>query len=146
MTDRADFYVLPTEATDERGRFLCKVVEKVYEMGRRIHIHAPSESDADRLDQLLWEFRPDSFIPHDLLQRDGDAAITIGWGPQRPEHRDVFVNLELAAPTDALEFERIIEVVIQQPDILAATRNNYRLYQQQQVDIKMHDMRRQRAR
>lgn len=139
---RSDFYILPTEDPDARPRFLCKVLEKVYGLGHRIYIRAASENDAKLLDQLLWDFRPSAFLPHSLLAEQLGSPIEIGYGDSRPDHRDVYVNMALEAEPLSLEFDRIIEVVIQQTDILAATRSNYRDYQQRGYDIHMNDMRR----
>ena len=54
----------------------------------------------------------------------------------------MFINLELEIAEAALEFTRIIEIVVQQEEVLAATRANYRRYQQQGYELHMNDMRR----
>ncbi len=139
---RSDFYILPTDDPQARRRFLCKVLEKVYTLGHRVYIRAGDETSARQLDELLWEFRTDAFLPHSLIAEQLNSAIEIGYGDSLPEHRDVYVNLELEVADVALGFERIIEVVVQQQDILDATRANYRRYKQQGYEIRMNDMRR----
>jgi DNA polymerase-3 subunit chi len=139
---RSDFYILPTDDPDARPRFLCKVLEKVQGLGHRIYIRAANENEAKQLDQLLWDYRPSAFLPHSLLAEQLGSPIEIGYGDSLPEHRDVYVNMALEADPLSLEFERIIEVVVQQEEILAATRNNYRDYQQRGYEIRMNDMRR----
>ncbi|WP_299182591.1 DNA polymerase III subunit chi [uncultured Neptuniibacter sp.] len=141
MTSKADFYVLPSSDPDARGRFLCRLVEKIRALGHTIYIQAPDEAEANHIDQLLWEFRPDAFIPHSLLSEQLNSGIEIGWAEQRPSHRDVFINLHLEIPEDALQFDRILEVVVQSEDILTATRANYKRYQANNIPIDMHDMR-----
>lgn len=141
MTEKADFYVLPSSDPDSRGRFLCRLVEKIRALGHEIFVHTANQSEAQRIDQLLWEFRPESFIPHHLIDETPAAPIQIGWGQQRPQHKDVFINLDLDIPEDALQFGRILEIVVQSEDILTSTRANYKRYQESKIPIDMHDMR-----
>ncbi|MCP4597521.1 DNA polymerase III subunit chi [Neptuniibacter sp.] len=141
MTSKADFYVLPSNDPDARGRFLCRLVTKIRALGHELYIQTANESEAKRIDQLLWEFQPEAFIPHELLGDKLNSGVQIGWDTQRPEHKDVFVNLNLDIPKDALEFDRILEIVIQSEEVLASTRNNYKSYQANGISIDMHDMR-----
>ena len=141
MTSKADFYVLPSSDPDARARFLCRLVEKIRALGHEVFIQTRDESEAQRIDQLLWEYRPESFIPHSLLNESDNAGVKIGWDAQRPQHKDVFVNLDLDIPEDALGFDRILEIVVQSEEILTATRANYKLYLSNGVQIDMHDMR-----
>ncbi|MEH6578940.1 MAG: DNA polymerase III subunit chi [Amphritea sp.] len=138
---QADFYVLPDAAAESRTAFLCRLADKVLGRGLQAYIHVASESEAERLDQLLWDYRPDAFIPHGILNVKPDSPVQIGWGEQLPEHRDVYINLHLEAGEATLGFSRILEIVVQQPDILAATRVNYALYKKNGITPKMHDMR-----
>lgn len=138
----ADFYVLPAADTEARELFLCRLCEKVLGLGLPIHIHSESEALARHLDQLLWEHKPDAFLPHTLLGQAPDAPITLGWGEQRPTHQQVFINMALDLPEDVLSFSRILEIVVQTPEILEATRRNYKLYQSREIPVRMNDMRR----
>ncbi|MBN1008172.1 DNA polymerase III subunit chi [Amphritea pacifica] len=138
---QADFYVLPDADPESRTAFLCRLADKVLGHGRNAYIHVAGETEAERLDQLLWDYRADAFIPHGLLNRKPDAPVQIGWGDQLPQHRDVYINLALDASEETLKFDRILEIVIQQPDILAATRKNFALYKNNGITPKMHDMR-----
>ena len=44
----------------------CEIAEKNYAQGRRLQIVAVDQKQAERLDDLLWTFKPDSFVPHGL--------------------------------------------------------------------------------
>ncbi|RTE66573.1 DNA polymerase III subunit chi [Amphritea opalescens] len=138
---QADFYVLPNAEPESRNAFLCRLADKVLGRGLNVFIRVANETEANRLDQLLWDYRPDAFIPHGILNQKPDAPVQIGWGDQLPTHRDVYINLGLDASAETLKFDRILEIVIQQPDILAATRQNFALYKKNGITPKMHDMR-----
>ncbi|MEH6648548.1 MAG: DNA polymerase III subunit chi [Motiliproteus sp.] len=141
---RSDFYILPSNDSDSRRRFLCKVLEKVHGLGHQIYIRTADEAAARQLDELLWEYCSEAFLPHNLIAEklEMPSPIEIGYGDSLPQHREVYVNMALEASDLSLSFERIIEVVIQQDEILEATRNNYRQYQQRGYEIHMNDMRR----
>ena len=61
----------------------CEISERLYARGERVQVAAANKEQARRLDNLLWTFRPDSFVPHRILEgRDDDpdvpVVITIG--------------------------------------------------------------------
>ncbi|GFR76424.1 DNA polymerase III, chi subunit [Elysia marginata] len=128
-----DFYILPGSQPDDRHQFACRLVEKAWHKGHRIHIHAESQEEAQRLDQLLWQFREDSFIPHRLQSDDSlkDTPVSIDWQTESLEHHnDVLINLAKAIPEQCTRFSRISEIVIQSPEVLATTREHYREYRE----------------
>jgi DNA polymerase-3 subunit chi len=44
----------------------CEIAEENHARGRRLQIIAVDQEQAERLDDLLWTFKPDSFVPHGL--------------------------------------------------------------------------------
>lgn len=140
--NRADFYILAASDEDSRQQFFCRLSEKILGLGLQVFVQVPDEIRAGRLDEQLWSWRPDSFVPHALQGATPEAPITIGWGLELPAHRDVYVNLGLALPPEALQFKRIVEIVVQDDAILEASRNNYRLCKDQGLELHRRDMRR----
>ena len=138
---RADYYILPDSDPDSRAAFLCRLCDKILGLGLRVFISTEHESDARRLDQQLWSARPDSFVPHVLLGQMPESPIEIGWGDQLPDHRQVFVNLSARLPDAAFDFERIVEIVVQTPEVLAATRDNYARCRDRGIELHRTDMR-----
>lgn len=139
--NRADYYILPDADLDSRELFLCRLCEKILGLGLRIYIYTGSAEEAQRLDARLWSFRADAFVPHVILGKEPAAPIEIGSGEQRPTHQEVFVNLTLNLPEDAFRFQRIVEVVVQEPAVLAATRQNYKSCSERGLELHRHDMR-----
>lgn len=138
---RADYYILAEADHDSRERFLCRLCEKILGLNMNIYIHAGSEIEARRLDSHLWSFRDESFIPHALIDDKPVSPITIGFDQRRPSHRDVFVNLARELPEEAFEYQRVVEVIIQSPEVLEATRQNYRLCREKGFEVFHQDMR-----
>ncbi|MBA4503542.1 DNA polymerase III subunit chi [Marinobacterium marinum] len=141
---RADYYILPDSDPDSRADFLCRLCDKILGLGLRIFISTEHETAARQLDQQLWSARAESFVPHVLLGQSPDSPIEIGWGDQLPDHRQVFVNLSTRLPDAAFGFERIVEIVVQTPEVLAATRDNYARCRDRGIELHRTDMRHRR--
>jgi DNA polymerase-3 subunit chi len=138
---RADYYILPDTEPESRAAFLCRLCEKILGLGMRVFISTEHETAARQLDQQLWTARPQSFVPHVLLGGLPASPIEIGWGEQLPNHREVFINLSGRLPDTAFEFERIVEIVIQTPEVLDATRENYARCRDHGLELHRTDMR-----
>ncbi len=60
---QADFYIM-NEVEDEQRFFIaCRLTEKAMAQGLKVYIHTASEQSAQDMDDLLWSFKPESFIP-----------------------------------------------------------------------------------
>ncbi len=138
---RADYYILPDTEPESRAAFLCRLCEKILGLGMRVFISTEHETAARQLDQQLWTARPQSFVPHVLLGGLPASPIEIGQGEQLPNHREVFINLSGRLPDTAFEFERLVEIVIQTPEVLAATRENYARCRDHGLELHRTDMR-----
>lgn len=146
---QADFYILQREDDHSRHLMVCRLVEKALRQGHRVHIHLQTEEEAQELDQWLWSFRPDSFIPHSLQQAPEAAAapVTLGTGtlqarldaPAMPEP-PILINLAQSVPEFFSSFPRIAEVVTQRPDILSASRDHFRLYRKNGYNVASHNL------
>ena len=44
----------------------CEIAERIYAQGNRLQIIAADEEQAARMDDLLWTYSPDSFVPHGI--------------------------------------------------------------------------------
>lgn len=151
---RVDFYILPHRDIAERHRFACKLVEKAFRLGHSIYIHSDDRAQADAIDRLLWGFRESSFIPHRVTEAaspgpDNREPVHIGYsdhvthpttaGARAPA--DLLVNLSLGIPECFSRFDRVSEIVVQDPQIQAATRANFRFYRDRGYQLQTHDLR-----
>jgi len=153
MTD-IDFYILSAQEPTQRLDFACRLVEKAYRSRCKVYIQLDSKPQAEEFDKLLWNYRENSFIPHSLIEapekdtstKEGDSteqncSVYIGYGEQQPPHFDVLVNLATDIPSTFARYKRALEVVIQQDQVLAATRDHYRFYKERGYPINNIDMR-----
>lgn len=137
---RVDFYVARESGQAARLDVAARLCDKARGRGHRLFIHAGDEAEAKALDDLLWSFRPASFLPHELVSIDPRADIAIGWGDEPEDHSDVLVNLALAPPPFFSRFERVAEIVTQESDGLEALRNSWRFYKDRGYPLQKHDL------
>ena len=143
---QVDFYILADSVPQARLEFACRLVEKAYKKQHRIYIHTDSEASSKAIDLLLWTFKVESFIPHHLLGDDSaPAPVAIGHGDNSGkgcgDHHDVLINLGDEIPEFFSRFERCVEIVIQQPDVLENTRKHFGFYRERGYPLNTHDLR-----
>ena len=139
---KIDFYIL-SETTEKAGLlFACRLIEKAYKQNFSIYIHTQQAASAYALDELLWTYRDDSFLPHNLLgeELNPPPPIQIGFAsaPQKP--RDILINLSEEVPVFYSQFSRVLELVINTPDEQQKGRLRYRVYREAQHAIQTHKL------
>lgn len=135
---KIDFHILPDASMDSRWLYTCRLVEKAANLGHKILLVVDTEEEAKTLDDLLWSFKPESFIPHQIIGGENDANIEITYSNTTGDHQDVLINLSSQVPAYFSRFERVSEIVIQEPKILENTREHYRHYKQRGYPVAQH--------
>lgn len=140
---RIDFYILPGAELQDRWLFACRLIEKAYKIGHQLYVHTDDEETTACIDDALWQYRSDSFIPHRRFdqQLDMPAPVEIGHQHDPKEHHDILINLAHETPAFFSRFHRVAEVVVQQPRSLEASRISYAFYRDRGYPMKTHDMR-----
>ncbi len=65
---RSKFFFIEL-AVDNKLKYVCDIAEKLYQSGKRIQIYAGSPADAKRIDEYLWTWKQETFIPHILCSK-----------------------------------------------------------------------------
>jgi DNA polymerase III subunit chi len=143
---RIDFYILPDTTLDARLDFACRLAETIQRKGHRLHLHAEDEAMARELDDRLWTFRPDAYLPHALLGSELAASVpvTLGWqGPPEPgrDAPTAMLNLHPEIPEWFSRFERVAEIINQHQQVLTAKRECWQTYKQRGYPVKAHQLR-----
>jgi DNA polymerase III subunit chi len=140
-----DFHILQDTSAEARWLYVCRFIEKVERLGHSILVMVDTLEEAQELDDLLWSFKPESFIAHQILGGDEDAKVEIAYRLNAPAeaadasaHNDVLINLASDVPDYFSRFARVAEIVIQEPKILENTRDHYRFYKQRGYPINQH--------
>ena len=139
---RVDFYVLNAPSRDDLLRQACRLTEKAWKMGHRVFIVTPSAEATRQVDELLWTFRPDSFVPHGRYPDSSDEKlpVLIGHDSQSEPGAEVLVNLTPTVPESHERFERIAEFVSGDEESRHLGRERFRYYRNQGYDVRSHEV------
>jgi len=137
-----DFYVLAAADAAARVHFACRLVEKVYQLRQRVHLHTGSVQEVEALDELLWTFRHGSFVPHEVA-RPGEPArspVTIGHEATMPQDVELLINLAAEVPEFAARAPRVAEIVDASPEGRRAGRERFRCHRQAGRQLETHEI------
>jgi len=134
---QVNFYTIPSSEAQSRLLFVCRLTEKAYTLGHRIHIQTESDQQSKLLDDLLWQYAASSFIPHMTLDDSGDSrdSVSVGTSLAGAKHADVLINLGKQASQAGDQFSRINEVISADHESLKQGRNRYRDYKRKNYQV-----------
>ncbi|MBA2239383.1 MAG: DNA polymerase III subunit chi [Lysobacter sp.] len=140
---QADFYLIQKSRFREEPLLLvCELARKAHVAGLPTLIFARDAAQAEQLDDLLWSFDPDAFIPHQIAGADSDdeeeADVLIAAPGFDAAMRPLVINLR-DAPADG-DFQRVLEVVPADASARGPLRERWKQYQARGFEMKKHDM------
>lgn len=136
---RVDFYVLQDVDRNAALRFACRLATKAVAAGNMVHIHNDDADAARELDEMLWHYPEQRFIPHacEASEAAPHAPLILGWNPP-PAPDGVLINLAAEIPTFFGRFERVAEIVV---DANRDTgRERYKFYRDRGYPLFHHDL------
>lgn len=134
---KIDFYILESATTAQKAwLYACQLIEKAHAEQKQVFVHTTSKEDATRIDDLLWTYKEDTFIPHNLYQAADDfpPPIQIGFG-ENPKQKDTLINLSREIPGFYQQFNHVIEIVFSDPLVQQLARERYKQYRDQGFEI-----------
>ncbi|WP_300725861.1 DNA polymerase III subunit chi [Pseudomonas sp.] len=139
---KVDFYILPSADPSARLDFACKLTDKAWRLGHRVYLQCSDGAQRQALDERLWRFKGESFVPHSHSEDEPDGVIVMGLTAAPASHRDLLINLDLKVPACFNRFARIAEVVVEDPAIRQAARESFRFYREQGYPLQDHKLQR----
>ena len=133
---RVEFYVLPDAEPAGRLRAACQPAAKGWQHGLRVFVRCEDPAQCEHLDELLWRFRAERFIPHERYLEDPQAPVVLGCDEPPAQPQGLLVNLAPTLSAHLEQFSRVIEIVNQEPERLALSRENFRRYRRHGYDPK----------
>ena len=97
------------------------------------------------LDERLWDFRPASFVAHQLLPENHISSLAdndpVLLSSSEPGNKcQLLINLDKTVPPFFSRFERTLEIVNKEPDIEESGRVRYRFYQERGYPLTHHNL------
>lgn len=143
------FYIFKDSADAARRlQFACQLCARAVAEALSVWIACADEQMAQALDEQLWQYPQDAFIPHyqstkpiekqhlAIIRQSSHAVLSVP--PERAAHTDVLINLsEAALPDIPHGCGRVFEIVTQQPSVLTATRQRFANYRERGLTPEM---------
>ena len=142
MPQKIDFYILVEKNPNSHGLFACHLIEKIFDQKHSIYLHTESQKEAETMNQLLWTFRDDSFIPHNFYgdEKKPVPLVQIGFSKTPKHHQDILLNFTSTVPEFFNQFKHIIEIVRNDPSQQNLARERYRIYRSHGCEINTHKL------
>ncbi|MBT8139911.1 MAG: DNA polymerase III subunit chi [Gammaproteobacteria bacterium] len=141
---RVDFYIAGAGGERDWLNVACRVIEKAWRREHDIYVHTDNAEAMAQFDNLLWSFRPNSFIPHrnEAVQAAAGTPreVLIGCSGQPGDHHDVLINLTHSKPDFFGRFTRIAEIVPGDEQARRRSRERYKYYRERGYPLHVHDL------
>jgi DNA polymerase-3 subunit chi len=138
---RADFYLIAKPRfRDDPLLLVCELAKKAFETGQPTLILARSFEQAEQLDEKLWEFDENAFIPHQIAGDDDDAITPVLIAPPDASAADRALVINLRDDPAPGLFERVLEVVPDDAAQRTGSRERWKTYKAAGLDVAKHDM------
>ena len=139
---RADFYLIAKPRFAQQPLLLvCELARRACDSNQFTVVLARDASQAEELDDLLWAFDPDAYIPHQIAGEDIDeeeAIVLIAMPGADAPQRPLVINLRDEPWLGACE--RVLEVVPADPSAREPLRERWRQYKAAGYALNKHDM------
>ena len=138
---RADFYLIDKPRfRDDPLLLVCELAKRAFDSGQPALILARSIDQAEQLDEKLWEFDADAFVPHQIAGDDDDAITPVLIVPPDATTPDRALVINLREDCAPGLFERVLEVVPADENERLGSRNRWKTYKAAGFDVAKHDM------
>lgn len=137
---RADFYLIDKPRfRDDPLLLVCELARRAFEARIPTVILARDAAQAEALDEKLWEFDPDAYVPHQIAGDEEDEATPVLIVPPELEapRRALAINLREDCATG---FETVKEVVAAAESERAGSRARWTAYRRAGVEVRKFDM------
>ncbi|MCJ0826659.1 DNA polymerase III subunit chi [Luteimonas sp. 50] len=138
---RADFYLIAKPRfREEPLRLVCELARKAHDSGQPTLVLARDRAQAEALDDLLWAFDDDAYVPHQIAGDEEDELAPVLIVPPEMDVplRPLLINLRDAAVEG--DFERVLEVVPADDAARGPLRARWTQYKARGLQVSKHDM------
>lgn len=138
---RADFYLIAKPRfLEEPMKLVCELARKSYDANLWTLILARDRAQADDLDELLWAFDDEAYVPHQIAgdQEDELTPVLIAPPDVDAPSRALVINLRDGAYRG--NCDRIVEVVPADADAREPLRERWKQYKALGYEVNKYDM------
>ncbi len=142
---KVTFYISQTSDDRTRLDLFCKIITKAHSQHHHIYVFSENIDELSILDEHLWIFNPNSFIAHDMAldaeqMAQIEAEIVFSNLPPAANFNDILINFNKTVPDFTRQFQRVIEVIDQEPMRLIEGRTRYKSYVETGIETETHKL------
>jgi DNA polymerase-3 subunit chi len=137
MPTQVMFYLLNDEESDADTEInsalhhACLQASYFYRQNQRVYIFTADQQHAEQVDEMLWAFDCDSFVPHNLVGEGPAQGAIVEIGHTAPKgRRSVLINLSAEVPNFANQFRYIVDFVPSNAELKQQARERFKTCRQ----------------
>jgi len=116
MTAQVIFYRLHLRQPNGKFRLACHIANKAFQNGHKVFVSLPDPERCKSLNDLLWTFSQNSFIPHTIYSVNSSIDIekfpvVVSCVHPPVMFSDVLLSLLDHVPSYVTQFSRIVEAI-----------------------------------
>ena len=139
---RADFYLIAKPRfLDDPLLLVCELTRRAFDSGQPTLILVRDMAQAELLDERLWEFDENAYLPHQIAgldEEDEETPILLVLPETAVPDRPLIINLRDEPFRGTCT--RVLEVVPADPAAREPLRARWRDYQARGFELAKHDM------
>jgi DNA polymerase-3 subunit chi len=102
-----------------------------YRQNQRVFIYTQDQQQAEAVDEMLWAFDSDSFVPHNLVGEGPKQGAAVEISTQAPQsRRAILINLTATVPSFANQFQLIVDFVPSDEKLKQQARERFKAFRQ----------------
>ena len=128
-----EFHILSEAGDVARMRYACQLVDAAYSQGNRVAVQVSDNNEAQKLDDMLWTFRDQAFIPHEIATTESPthSRIMALIGSVIPDSfSNQLINIGGTMPAQLDSLTQVIEVVDADTQRKQQARERYKQYRE----------------
>lgn len=125
-----EFFSVEAGSELDQARFICKLVGELVRHDQPIHILTATEHMTRTLDEALWHYPADRFLPHTIMTKSSPTClITMNMAMEKDSGCESVINLSATVPNSLDGILQICELVGIDSNDKRDARNKFRDYQ-----------------
>lgn len=141
---RIDFHL----NVENHLQYTCRLVRKAFSQNLKVVCFSTNLENLRELDDLLWTFSDDDFLPHVMTGHEQihDTPIVLTNKVEDIRHYDLLINLDKDCPSFFARFDRLVEIVGLDETNKEQARDRYRFYKDRGYPLNTFDRSKMQAR
>lgn len=127
----------------------CELAARAFGSGRKVALRTADAASARQLDQLLWSFEQQAFVPHVMagsaLAAETPVVIGHAEAPGEWPHTEILFNLADDVPPGFERFRMVVEIIGQSEAQKRPARARWMHYKQKDLRLQAFDAIRREA-